>query len=236
MDTPALALTQKDRAGPQALLIDLALYLTVMFMVREVYFSEVPFLANGLFWSLTTLLVATWRMRARGVTWTDLGLRRPQNLKVTLLATGCILGLAVGSIIVFQMLKDAIPLGLAPDTSNESAASKFGDLQGNWPLFLMIIPFVWLQSALEEMLDRGFLMSWIERLFPAGMFATVFAVIAQAMIFGFRHSYDLSERSVTVGLIGLAMGIGYVAFGRNLWPLIVAHCLLNTLSMLDRVA
>ena len=55
------------------------------------------------------------------------------------------------------------------------------------------------------------------------------------MIFGFRHSYDLSERSITVGLIGLAMGIGYVAFGRNLWPLILAHCSLNTISMIDRM-
>jgi CAAX protease family protein len=47
-----------------------------------------------------------------------------------------------------------------------------------------------------------------------------------------EHMYS---RSVTVGLIGLAMGIGYVAFGRNLWPLIIAHCALNTMSMLDRV-
>ena len=55
------------------------------------------------------------------------------------------------------------------------------------------------------------------------------------MIFGFRHSNDSSERSITVGLIGLAMGIGYVACGRILWPLIIAHCILITMSMVDRV-
>ena len=65
--------------------------------------------------------------------------------------------------------------------------------------------------------------------------ATVLAVVLQAMIFGFRHTNDLSERSITVGLIGLAMGVGYVAFGRNLWPLILVHCALNTMSMMDRV-
>ena len=85
------------------------------------------------------------------------------------------------------------------------------------------------------MLDRGFLLNWIERTLPAGLLATAFAVVAQAAIFGFRHSHDLSERSITVGLIGLAMGVGYVVFGRNLWPLILAHCALNTLSMIDRV-
>ena len=64
--------------------------------------------------------------------------------------------------------------------------------------------------------------------YKSALFATVF-------IFGFRHSNDFSERSITVGLIGLAMGIGYVVFGRNLWPLIIAHCTLYTMSMLDRV-
>lgn len=88
---------------------------------------------------------------------------------------------------------------------------------------------------LEEMLDRGFLINWIEKSLSSTWFATTVAVSAQAIIFGFRHSYDLSDRSITVGLIGLAMGIGYVFFGRNLWPLIIAHCLLNTMSMLDRV-
>lgn len=78
-------------------------------------------------------------------------------------------------------------------------------------------------------------MNWIERVFSGTLTATVLAVVLQAAIFGFRHSNDLSERSITVGLIGLAMGIGYIAFGRNLWPLILAHCGLNTMSMLDRV-
>jgi membrane protease YdiL (CAAX protease family) len=103
-------------------------------------------------------------------------------------------------------------------------------------LFLGIIPLVWLESLLEEVLDRGFLLNWIERLFSRTAFATGLAVVLQAMIFGFRHSHDLSERSITVALVGLAMGVGYVAFGRNLWPLIIAHCALNTVSMIGRVA
>ncbi len=220
---------------PLALVVDLAIYVPVMFLVREVYFPEIGFIANGLMWSLTTLVVAAWRMRARGVTWRDLGLCKPASYGTATIATAAVLGMAVGSIVVFQVLNDQIAFGLAPDTSGEVAASRFGDLRGNWVLFLMIIPFVWLESLLEEVLDRGFLMNWIERMLSSSLFATVFAVIAQAAIFGFRHSHDLSERSITVGLIGLAMGIGYVAFGRNLWPLIVAHGVLNTLSMLDRV-
>ena len=78
-------------------------------------------------------------------------------------------------------------------------------------------------------------MNWFEKLFSKTSIATILAVLLQASIFGFRHSYDLSERSITVGLIGLVMGIAYVKFGRNLWPLIIAHCFLNTMSFIDIV-
>ena len=223
------------KISSMAFFVDLALYLSVMFLIREVYFPSFGFMANGLFWSLTTLVVATWRMKARGVTWAELGLCKPEHIKRVVMATVSILGMAIASIVIFGMLKDWLSLDLSPDTSNESAASKFGDLKDNWSLFFSIIPLIWIESFLEELLDRGFLMNWIERMFSSTLLATVLAVILQAVIFGFRHSNDLSERSITVGLIGLAMGVGYVVFGRNLWPLILAHCALNTMSMLDRV-
>jgi membrane protease YdiL (CAAX protease family) len=206
-----------------------------MFLIREVVFSGVGFIANGLFHSLTTLVVATWILKARAVTWNDLGLNRAQSFKKTLLVTGFILVCTPLSIMLFELVKDLLPIVLAPDTSEQSSVSKFGDLKGNWLLFFSILPFIWLESLLEELLDRGFLLNWFERLFSKTSMATILAVIFQAMIFGFRHSYDLSDRSITVGLIGLVMGIAYVAFGRKLWPLILAHCILNTMSMLERV-
>jgi hypothetical protein len=216
-------------------LFDIVLYLTVMFLIREVYFSQVPFLANGLFWSFSTLIIAMWRMKVRNITWKDLGLRKPKTLwKPLLVSIGILVAIPI-SIIAFQLIQDALPITLAPDTSSQDAVSKFGNLKGNWTHFFTIIPFILLQSALEELLDRGFLITWFEQLFSKTSLATVFAVVLQALIFGFRHSYDISERSITVGIIGLIMGIAYVTCGRNLWPLIIAHCILNTLSMLDKV-
>jgi len=216
-------------------LIDLVIYISVMFLIREIYIPNVGFIANGLFWSFSTLVIAAWRMKVRGVSWRELGLRKPKSFKKTLMVTGFILISIPVSIMIFEIIKDQIPIFLEPDTSEKSAVSKFGELEGNWTLFFLIIPFIWLESLLEELLDRGFLMNWLERLFSKKYFATFLAVIIQAAIFGFRHSYDFSERSITVGIIGLIMGIAYVAFGRNLWPLILAHCLLNTMSMSGRV-
>ena len=190
---------------------------------------------HGLFWSFSTLLTASIFVRLRQSSWKEIGLFKPTNYKKSLFASVFIFAFTIISILIFQTIKDQLGLQVAPDMSGEQAASKFGDLSGNWILFFTIIPFIWLQSALEEILDRGFLINWIEKLLCSTWFATIIAVLVQALIFGFRHSYDISERSITVALIGLAMGIGYVAFGRNLWPLIFAHCLLNTMSMLERV-
>ncbi len=217
------------------LLLDLTIYISVMFLVREIYLPNVGFLANGLFWSFSTLVVASWRMRVRGVTWSELGLCKPKNFTKTLIVAAAILAAVVISMIIFEVLKDQLPFSLAPDTSNESAVSKFGDLKGNFTLFFSIIGLVLIESFLEELLDRGFLMNWFERFFSKVPWNTIIAVILQAVIFGFRHSYDLSERSITAGIIALIMGTAYMAFGRNLWPLIIAHCALNTISMLGRV-
>ncbi len=216
-------------------LFDLMIYLSVMFLIRELYFPSVGFIINGLFWSFSTLLIATWRMRVRHITWKDLGLRKPKSIKKTLLISIGILIATVLSILVFEITKDLLPFSLETDHYVENSATKFGDLKGNWLLFLAIMPAVLLESMLEELLDRGFLINWFEKLFSKTNIATILAVLLQAVIFGFRHSNDISERSITVGLIGLVMGIGYVKFGRNLWPLIIAHCLLNTMSMIDRV-
>jgi uncharacterized membrane protein len=214
---------------------DVILYLTIMFVVREIYFSELPFIANGLMWSLSTLIVASWRMKVRNITWRDLGLSNPKSLlKTALITIGILIAIPI-SIIAFQQLQGLIPINLSPDTSSQEAVSKFGNLKESWTLFLTIIPFILLQSSLEELLDRGFLINWFEKVFSKTSFATTIAVLLQAMIFGFRHSYDISERSITVGIIGLIMGVAYVKFGRNLWPLIIAHCILNTLSMMEKV-
>ncbi|MEW6990788.1 CPBP family intramembrane glutamic endopeptidase [Colwelliaceae bacterium 6441] len=229
--------SEKNLTKPSAFafFFDLLIYISIMFLIREIYFSQFNFISNGLFWSFSTLITAAILMRLRHISWKEIGLFKIKNYKESLFATVFIFAFTIISILIFQILKDQLGLQVAPDMSDESAVSKFGDLAGNLGLFFAIIPFIWLQSALEEILDRGFLINWIEKTLSSNWFATIIAVLTQAMIFGFRHSHGISERSITVALIGLAMGIGYVAFGRNLWPLIFSHCLLNTISMAGRV-
>jgi hypothetical protein len=222
-----------DQGRPTAYLLDLIIYLSALFLSREIYISQLGFIASAILSSLLALAVATWRMRARGVRWADLGLRRPSSVGRMSAVAAITVAAVIVSIIAFEIIKDLLPFALAPDTS--SGGSRFGDLEGNLARLMSIIVFIWLESALEELIDRGFLLNWLERLFSKTSLRTVLAVVIQAALFGFRHSHDLSERSVMVGLIGLVLGIAYVVSGRNLWPLIVAHCALNSMSMLERV-
>jgi membrane protease YdiL (CAAX protease family) len=177
--------------------------------------------------------IATWRIRARGLTWAELGLIRPKNIRKALLISIITLLAVVASMIAFELIKEQLPGSLAADTSSND--NRFSFLKGNYLMLAAILPVVWLESMLEELLDRGFLITWIENIFNKSWLTTVLAIIMQAAIFGFRHSYDLSMRSLSVALIGLVFGIAYVVSGRNLWPLIIAHCALNTVSMVDRV-
>ena len=106
-----------------------------MFLVREIYIPKAGFIANGLFWSFTTLLVATWRMKVRNVTWKELGLQKPKSLGKTLGVSVLILVAVVISIMTFEIVKDNLPFSITPDSSSENAVSKFGNLKGNWGQF-----------------------------------------------------------------------------------------------------
>ena len=217
--------------GYKEAFIDLLIYIAIMFLVRELSIPNADFIFTGLLYSLTTFAVATWRMRARGITWKDIGFRKPKNITKTILKGGIVFVCVIIVMSIFYLVTDS----MFPSSNENAVDTRFSKLKGNYTYFFSIIFFVWVESALEELLDRAFLITWFERLFSNIPYATILAVIAQAAIFGFRHSYDISERSISVALIGLVMGIAYIKFNRNLWPIIIAHAILNTMSMLERI-
>ncbi len=101
--------TASKTTNHKGFLFDLVIYITVMFLIREVSIPNVSFLVTGLFWSFTTLIVASWRMKVRGVTWKELGLTKPKNLIKTLLIAGLILVTTVICLLIFNILKDQLP-------------------------------------------------------------------------------------------------------------------------------
>ncbi|WP_074410418.1 CPBP family intramembrane glutamic endopeptidase [Aquimarina megaterium] len=213
-------------------LFDLIIYITIMFLIRETFIPNTHYLVTGFLYSGTTLLVATWQMKRKGVTWKSLGLIRPKNIAITFLKAGIIFITIITTLLVFNLIQDSFLVVKESSEAAKGTNTGYSLSNGDYGYFFSVILFVWLQSALEELLERGFLITWIEGMFSNLKFRTAIAIIIQACIWGFRHSYDISERSISVALIGIIMGIAYVKLNRNLWPVIIAHCAMNTMSMI----
>ncbi|HIN79888.1 MAG TPA: CPBP family intramembrane metalloprotease [Planctomycetes bacterium] len=222
----------------RAALMDLGLFLAAMFLIRELEVPGLGFFGHALMYSLVTLVVATWRLRVRGQSWRSVGLLRPESLSKMAAVTVLILVLVVASVVFFEFILELLFSSADADPSTASTDSRSdwkAGLEDNLVYFFSIIFIVWIESFLEELNDRGFLLSRLEILFSRIPFSTVLAVVSQAAIFGYRHSASRDvHAAIVVGIIGLVMGFAYVAFGRNLWALIIAHCFLNTMSMVER--
>ncbi len=213
-------------------LFDLTVYIAIMFLIRETSIPNTHYLVTGFLYSGTTLIVATWMMKRQGITWKTLGLTRPKNIQKTLLSSVVIFITIIVTLLIFNLIQDSLSIVKESSEASKGTSTGHSLRNGDYGYVFSIIIFVWIQSALEELLERGFLITWVEGLFSNVKFKTAIAIIVQACIWGFRHSYDISERSLSVALIGIIMGIAYVKLDRNLWPVIIAHCAMNTLSLI----
>ncbi|WP_306639481.1 CPBP family intramembrane glutamic endopeptidase [Sanyastnella coralliicola] len=219
MDNPQLK--------PYHALLDLLIFLAVMFGTREIYIEVFGFWGNAFFRSILTVGTATILLKARNQSWKALGLTKSHSVIRVLIITGLVLVGTVASIMAFELF------GRDLFTESVEENSPIHTIKDSSSMLLMTLIFVWIESFLEELQDRGFSLNRFEALLGKIPVSTVLAVLIQALIFGFRHSYDFSPRSVTTGLIGLIFGAAYVLSGRNLWPLISAHVVLNTISIID---
>lgn len=184
---------------------------------------------------LVFMIVSTIYLHHRGETWTGLGLAGPKGWKSwllvlpqTLLAFVAILGTGIA----FAMLGDVVGLW-STDAVPEGVNERWGDIKGNLPVYLMWLGIVWTSAAFgEELFFRAYLITRSERVFRGVPMAGLLAVIIAALIFGFAHFYYQGLRGwVVTGMIGFALGSLYLLYKRNLWPLILAHGLVDTLAM-----
>jgi membrane protease YdiL (CAAX protease family) len=72
----------------------------------------------------------------------------------------------------------------------------------------------------------------LQRCFGPGRAAALAVVVVQAAVFGVGHLYLGARGVATATLVGLIFGAWYVFRSRNLWPLILAHGLTDTISLI----
>ncbi len=184
---------------------------------------------SGPITALSLLTLVTVVMRYRGLKWSDFGLVKTQG---TLRLLGQVIFVLVGTIAVGVIVRKTAGLFLdAPETNQ----LRFEGMEGNLPMFLWWVAVGWAVGGFaEEMIFRGFFLNRFEAMMNTSKVSTILAVVFQASIFGLIHYYNRGALgAVTISAVGLTLGTFYITFGRSLWPLIIAHGTVDSLSFLE---
>ena len=140
--------------------------------------------------------------------------------------------------VVGAMAIDSVAVGIAVPVLTSAfgeapTVARFADLPGNLPLLLKLLPAAWLIAAFgEEFFFRGFLLIGIAGVLGGSRAAWVTAVLAQAVAFGLIHAYQGPAQAISIGIGGAVYGGAFLLARRNLWPLILAHGLNDTLGLI----
>lgn len=183
---------------------------------------------------IITLGLLTVYMRSRGERWSRIGLQPVPGLRAKLLILPKILLTIVailGTGMLMHWLGDLLGWW-SMDQPMSGIEQRYDSVQGNLLVYLLWIGLSWLSGGFaEEMVFRGFLITWAARVFAGSRASPLIAVLFAALIFAAGHFYYQGIRGALVtGCIGLALGLLYLLFKRNLWPLIFAHALVNSLA------
>lgn len=165
-------------------------------------------------------------LRGAGEPWAALGIARPARPLRTF-GLGLAFALLGYLVAIVATLIATKMLGWPPMQSGKLAA-----VTGN-PLALVgMLLIAWSTAAVgEELLFRGFLQGRLLALLSGRRGAGSLAVFVQAALFGLAHAYQGATGILVTGMLGAAFGLFYLR-ANSLWPLVIAHGLIDTLSLL----
>ncbi|MCB9956172.1 MAG: CPBP family intramembrane metalloprotease [Caulobacterales bacterium] len=178
------------------------------------------------------IILATILMKRRGVKWSDYGLSLPKGTKQWIgtiaLSVAVIVTVFASMFFVIEPLNAFFGLEEAP-----TASDPFKFFLGKPLVFLaFIVVVVWGGAALgEELFLRGYLLNRLGDLFGRTALGWTAALIIHAIIFGSMHVYQGLAGMIGTGIIGFIIGFYYLLGGRRLFPVIIAHGVINTVGL-----
>src|SRR5215469_4815366 len=184
---------------------------------HHIFFSKTPYL----------FLLGWASLRWRGMRWKDVGFTRPPSWRVALLV-GVLSGLFIEAFELFisQPLL-ARRLGKMPDLSS------FTEVHQNLKVTLIYLLLIWIVAAFgEELVYRGYLMNRLAGLFRGTRAAWAVSLVVIAIVFGCSHTGQGATGMLENIWDGLLLGGLYLACGRNLTAVIVAHGVTDTVDLL----
>lgn len=165
--------------------------------------------------------------RARGESFSNLGLRRPKRWVM----------LPLWIVLIFVVtvaVATAVQLAAAQFITAPVDVSKFEILYQNFPMLVISLVSVWVTAAfMEEIVYRGFLLGRLLDISSGGAAAVVFMTLLHAVIFGALHLYQGPLGVLSTGVVAFVFGLFFAMQGRNLWALIVVHGAIDTLGLIQ---
>ena len=184
--------------------------------------------------SLAIILVLTFfylRWRGRPLSWIGLVPLKSAGNRLLLLPQFLLAVIVMGAVGAGINFGGAA-LGLAfmePDLA--AAENRFGDLAGNMSAYLTWLAIIWFAGPAEELFFRGFMIGQLREILGRSRWATVCSILIPAILFGVGHIYYRGLRGLIVtGSVAAALGILFILYKRNIWPLAVAHAAINSFS------
>ena len=203
-------------------------YIGILFFRRSGWipksWSVIPIIETAWMPFLLVLAVIIW-MRVQKIPLTHLGLGTFKPSRSLLL-------LVFGTMVV-----DSVAIGIATPVLDSffgeaQPVARFQALPGNLALLLLVLPLSWVLVFGEEFFFRGFLLTTLAETLGAFRAAWVAAVVIQAVGFGLIHVEQGPAQVIYIGIGAVVYGATYLLAGKNLWPLILAHGINNTLGFI----
>ncbi len=213
------------------IIIEIITVLVTVFSVKWVtnYFQITGAGSIGI-WS--AILMATLFMKQRKIRWFDLGLRLPKGKREWIISLLLALLIVVAVFLIISLVLYPVLTKFGFEEPSV-ALDSFTFFLGKPKVFIVyLIGVVWFGAALgEELLMRGFLLSRLVDLIGKTKLGYFVALIIHAIIFGMLHSYQGVVGIVTTTVVAIIFGLIYFVAKRRLFPLILAHGIIDTVSL-----
>ena len=201
--------------------LDILLVLAVLLLTRK-WFADFPY-RNAWFMAATLVTIFLIVGRQEGG-FHSLGLGLPASWKRFFLWTVIALaGTVLVGLVLYPLLAALLPVETGSDRAVEGT-------QANVLLTLLLVG--WFAAAFgEEVAFRGFILPRLAELLGGKNAGWWLAILLQAIIFALLHRTHLGM--ATAALFGILFGTVFWLSGRQLWPVVIAHALPDTISILS---
>lgn len=176
--------------------------------------------------TIVALILIAVYLRASGETFADIGFFRPNRVWLAILLGFVLLAYQI------SLMQEIIIFLTQGFEERIFDYEFFQHLKGSELALAGWLVIVWTTAAFgEEIFFRGYLIQRITALLGGSTTALWLGVVGQAVLFGIGHAYQGPVGAVGSTIMAFSFGAFYVVIGRNLWPLIIAHGVYDTLGV-----